>query len=534
MGDMYKMIDELNMIIGALVTVGFVLAALILVGNYFFTSSREHGFPQNISLVTIYALIILIPVFLFLYLPNAAEKKLEHLFSNPDLDQWFRWAIILFFGSLYFFQKKNAERRGLYSFWIVCATLFFGWFVGRWMGMVFISLPILFVLYFTSYHVALSIVPASNVADSQEKLNRFNAFLTYIWGHQKSFWKSPQPDSSTKELEKRIDGSSNFKWGKGIGWTYPHQAAGIMIGANFDVRGPGLFFFNKGEQPLELVDLRVQTRNSTIKAMSREGIPFDAEVSVSFCIDNETWTREQFHQYARANIIQGREPDTNLNGIFPYSKARAKAALSFASKKTHKNGEETKMYWDSRVLAMAEEAARETLSERSIEELWKARVFANSSAAEEISSEMKSQLDLSLRKMGIRLINAKAAGFKFSKDEKDRKKDDEITEQQINAWTVEWQKKRAMMIADGKMEAERIQQEARVYAHSALLTAIAEGLQQARAMNQNLPRYVIALRFIGVLERLVWTQGGSEEEAEQHANTTTSQKNMSSNQREER
>ena len=140
---------------------------------------------------------------------------------------------------------------------------------------------------------------------------------------QLPIWKAAS--NTEKNVEKRIDGAPSFNWINSLVWTYSHQVAGIAKGPNFDVKGPGLFFINKNERPFEIVDLRNQTRNSTIKAISRDGIPFEANTHISFCIDHEIWTREQYHELRRTNIIQGREPDANLQGDFPYSRGRVKA-----------------------------------------------------------------------------------------------------------------------------------------------------------------------------------------------------------------
>ena len=74
-----------------------------------------------------------------------------------------------------------------------------------------------------------------------------------------------------------------------------------------------------------------------------------------------------------------------------------------------------------------------------------------------------------------------------------------------------------MTLANGQAEAERLQQEARAYAHSIVLTAIAEGLQQARAIHPNLPRYVIAMRFVGALEEMLEQQPEADENENQKA-----------------
>jgi len=193
---------------------------------------------------------------------------------------------------------------------------------------------------------------------------------------------------------------------------------------------------------------------------------------------------------------------------------RVKSVLSYRSKKTTVEGEVTER-WDDHVLGVAEQAAREVLAERSIEDLWKARENENSGAAEEIARELKGLIDGTLRTHGIELINAKAIKFSFKNG--NPKEEDKISEQQLATWSVEWERQRSMTLASGQAEAERLQQEARAYAHSILLTAIAEGLQQARAIHPNLPRYVIAMRFVGALEEMLEQQPETDEIEKQKA-----------------
>ncbi|MBK9209626.1 MAG: hypothetical protein IPL71_15525 [Anaerolineales bacterium] len=146
------------------------------------------------------------------------------------------------------------------------------------------------------------------------------------------------------------------------------------------------------------------------------------------------------------------------------------------------------------------------MAERSIEDLWRAQENENSSAAEEIISEMKNLINENLPANGINLIHAKAFNFCFKEGSINEKEEDHITEQQLATWSVEWRRQQAITLENGLAESERIQNEARAYAHSILLTAIAEGLQQARLIHPNLPRYVIAMRFVGALEKMIEQQ----------------------------
>jgi hypothetical protein len=276
-----------------------------------------------------------------------------------------------------------------------------------------------------------------------------------------------------------------------------------------------LIFLGKGKQPFDIVDLRDQSSPSNIKAISKDGISFEAKVTVSFRVDRDAWTKDQHQNLRRENTLlrDAKDPDKNLRGAFPYSNARVKSVLSYRSKKTTISGEETER-WISHVMSVAEEAAREVLAERSIEDLWMARENEGGSAAEEITNQIRNAISHTLRKNGIFLITAKATEFSFKEAGFEKKdggnENDVVSDQQLATWSVEWERQRAMALADGQAESERYQQEARAYAHSILLTAIAEGLQKARAIHPNLPRYVIAMRFIGALEEMIEQQPDAE------------------------
>ena len=102
----------------------------------------------------------------------------------------------------------------------------------------------------------------------------------------------------------------------------------------------------------------------------------------------------------------------------------------------------------------------------------------------------------------------------------EKEEESKIVEQQIMSWSTEWERQRNMSLANGRAESERFQQEARAYAHSILLTAIAEGLQRARTIHPNLPRYIIALRYIGALEEMIERQPETGEGEKQIARAT--------------
>lgn len=510
-GAFFYFTGRLNTCIDAIIMGCSILALIYFAAKYSLKTFTDEGGVYGTYLSVIYFIEIAIAGSAFLWLPS----YLENVLQINKLASILRWAGILIFGFLYFKKLKHAEARGVISFTIHSLLLLASWLIDRWAGILFVALPLLVIYYHIAARVALSIMPFSNPEDKAEERKRIGVFISYLWGLQLPLWKTAS--MKAQEAEKRIDGAPSFiKKLNGLLWTHPHQIAGISNGPKFRADGPGLIFLAKGEQPFEIVDLRNRSGKSKIKAISKDGISLMAEVSIAFVLDSQIWTREMYQDLLRYNTMlrDGKDPNENLDGTFPYSQARARSALSYRSKKIMPEGEEQILRWEDHVLALAEEAAREVLSERSVEDLWKARENETGTAAEEITERIKALIKEPLQRCGITLLTAKASGFSSIDFDINGGKVDEVEEQNIATWSVEWERHRAITHANGQAESDRIQQEAYAYAHSALLTAIADGLKQTRALNPNLPRYVIAMRFISALEKMLEEQSVIDPEAQ--------------------
>jgi len=517
-GTNFDTINKINNLLGYVCAILTGGGLFIYVTKYSIKSIKEQGLGQGALLSTIFILENILGTSLFLGLAWFLPTKIPFITFSLVL-----WIEIYIISLVYFSKRKYAEQRGLRSALLHLIVLSLGWITGQWLGMLFFSAPILFVYYYIIYRIALVIVPASNLENKKEKHQRRMVFLSYAWGLQMPLWNVKAV--STREIDKQLDGAPFLNLFPGMLWTYSHQVVGISNGINFRVEGPGVVFTQKGDQPFEIIDLRNQSRKSTIRAFSRDGIPFLATVNATFAIDREEWNPTLFHQLTRKStmLIKRRDLDQNLKGLFPYSNARVKAALYLRSKISQPDGEIE--YWDDHVLAIAEETAREVLSERNLNELWLEHENENSSALDEIATRMKTIAETPLREKGVRLISIKVVpDFSDSEKEqltkeeqetKDKEVKEKVVKQQIATWSVDRERERSLTRSSNEIEAERIEQEARVYAHSALLTAIAEGLQLARARHPNLPRYIIALRYIGALESMINQQPYNSEDEEQ-------------------
>ena len=257
-GAFFNMTSTLNEYIGAIITGIFLLVVFYRAAKYSIQRLKEDGIGQSIYLSIINILQLLLIAIVFWGIPYLLEKY----FAVKELARWIRWGEIFLWGHFYFRSKKHAETRGHYSFYGHYALFLFAWFIDRWFGTIMIALPLLCIYYYVMSHVAFEIMPASNPEDRKEKHARFKVFLSYTWGLQQPLWKAAS--NTAEEAEKRIDGAPCPIKFDGMIWTYPHQVIGITDGPKFSVDGPGLVFIGKGKQPFDIIDLRDQSRISTI------------------------------------------------------------------------------------------------------------------------------------------------------------------------------------------------------------------------------------------------------------------------------
>ena len=420
-----------------------------------------------------------------------------------------RWIIftIAIITLAYIFCHEYGENRWKYSVIGHIAVLLLGWLIQEWVGILLISLPLLIAYYCSLYNLALIILPTSDPESRAEKRKKFFILISYTWGVQRPLiaveehaWKKP---------EVRIPGDITHDFPiPGFIWTRSHQVVGITSGMKFkSVNGPGLVFTTKLERPLQIMDLRMQIRSNQIDVISKDGIAFKAVIFSAFRLDPETWDQETYEMLRRINpALRGADTLTYTQGSFPFSHLRIQAAIGITSSKST---EDVPIYWDQWVLSVIERETRQVISQMNLDELWRPledRKEAN--ALDAIAEKIKGNAYLTLRSAGILVLVARVVNFSFI-SEKGRL--DGISEQQIATWGSEWERKRTNILADAQAESERSQQEARAYAESLLLNAIAEGLHKTEEINPNLPHYVIAMRFLSALQDLVHQQSAGDE-----------------------
>jgi hypothetical protein len=421
-----------------------------------------------------------------------------------------RWGEVslLLLAAAYYFGHEYGEKRWLNSAIGHIAIVFIGLLFNRWIGLFFITLPVLAVYYFSLYNLAHVILPASNPEDRAEKRKRFMILAAYAWGIQFPIYVVD--GHAWNKLEPRIPG--DFTWDfpvPGLVWTRSHQVAAITGGTQFKrLDGPGVAFTGKLERPFQVFDLRLQLRTNEIDVVSKDGISFKARVFTAFRLDPEAWDKETYEKMRRMNpVLRGADKPTHTLGSFPFSHQRIQATLGVTSTKAAMGDQ--LIYWDQWAVNIVEKTARKVLSQKNLDELWRpARDEKYANALDGIANEIKEEAFPVLRSAGVLVFAARVVNFNFPGEQGQV---DDISKQQIATWGSEWDGKSSKILSEAQAESEYAQQEARAYAQSILLDSIAQGLQKAQKMHPDLPRYIIAMRFLSSFQAYLRRQPAGNE-----------------------
>lgn len=550
MEDVLSFIEAINTGIGYLVLAFFLLALLLWVISYTARRVRSYrdkgedagkGVFLGILALVEGAILAYVLVLLPESLANSADKNLHgrlgaFVFLSKAAEQemhWytaahtFRWILLYLIvpGLAYLIFIKFRGKQAFLAMLAILTIALFGWLYEHWVGILLISLPIYIVLIYLLYRLAQVVIPTSDPDSSEERKQKFRVLLFYVLGIQYPYWAVKT--SAGREIEKRYDGDYFSGLAEpGTVWSRSHQVVGISAGIEFDqVEGPGVVFMKTYNRPVAVVDLRTQIRTSDVEATTKDGVSIKVVVFTSFALDKEDWPKKGW----KPDEIKRLSTDMRVNpyledglridrkiGSFPYSTARVKAALSTAGiHSAYKVQDGGPIYWDQWALAQVENAARQVVSQRNLNELWHpVKNGPGVSALDEMAVPIREIVEPRLRQAGVNLYGARIVNFKIDKEHA-------ISKQSIESWKALWTQK----IKALESEAEAIYKEeiekAHAYAKSAILDAIADGIEKARQEHPDLPRHVIAVYFIHSIEEYIQRRPEAQtpEEAKQRIET---------------
>jgi hypothetical protein len=432
--------------------------------------------------------------------------------KKPWLIESIRWILfaITIFTTAYLLGHKYGARRWEYSSIGHILVFFAGWAVNRWIGIIFISMPLVAVYYCSLYVLAQNIMPTAAPENKQEKWEKFLILVSYTWGIQRPLYATGE--NAWSEIETRIPGRDLVSIHiPGLIWTRPHEVVGITSGMKFKgVDGPGLVFTKKQERPMQIMDLRSQVRSAEIDVVSKDGVGFRVLIFAEFRLDPEEWDQKTYNDLRPKNpILRGADKINHREGSFPFSSLRLQAAISTTG--SNANHDAT-LYWDKWSLSVIESETRQIISQLNLDELWRPREDKKGiNALDEIANKLMERSKIKLRTNGILLLAARVVNFRFPKV---NGKTDRVSEQQISTWEAEWARKNSEILDKARAESERNQLEARAYAESVLLSSIAEGLKKTEDKNSSLPNFVISMRFLSALQDLIHQTNEDEIETE--------------------
>lgn len=490
------------------------IAALIGLNIWFFLDSRKKikKNKMGISDFAIQFFILILAeafvIFAVWLLPLLIHIILPWNFLRGLL----RWGIFtgIVFLIVRVYGREYGENRWKYSTIGHIIILLLGWTTARWVGIIFLSLPLIAFYYLAVYEHAMVVLPTSIPEDRAERMKRFIILAAYTWGIQ--FPIMVVAEHAWKKPSVRIPGdfTRDYKV-PGLVWTKSHQVAAITGGTQFKrVDGPGLVFTGKLERPLQIVDLRLQLRTKEIDVVSNEGIRFVARVFTAFRMDPESWDKDTYAQLRLANpLMRGASAPSYTRGSFPFSHFRVQAAMGVTSSKAAPG--DIFIYWDQWALDVVENEARKILSQKTLDELWRPQDDRNlANALDVIATELKEKVSPQLRAAGILVYAARVVNFKFVTA--DGQSEDTIPNRQIESWWLDKERKRIQIISEAEAKAEKMRQEARAYAEALFLNSMVQGLQKTQRLHPQLPRYVIAMRFLSSLESYIHNRPDNSDE----------------------
>lgn len=525
-------IEAINTGIGYIVLGLFLLTLLALVGRYtvqrirsYIEKGEDAGKGMFLGILALAEALFL--AYLLVLLPdtlsNSADRNLHErlgalVFLSKSAEQemhWYtaahtyRWILLYLIlpGILYLMFRKYRGKHAFFAMLAILTLALFGWLYEHWIGIILIAAPIFAVILYLIYRLAQVVIPSSDPDSREEHWRKFRVLLFYVLGIQYPYWVVKT--SAGREIEKRYDG--DFFSGiaePGTAWSRSHQVLGISAGIEFDqIEGPGVVFMKTYNRPVAVVDLRTQIRTSEVDATTKDGVSIKVVVFTSFAMDREDWPKKGWKpdEIKRLSIDMRVNPyledglriDRKI-GSFHYSTARVKAALSTAGiHSAYRVQDGDTIHWDQWALAQVENAARQVVSQRNLNELWHpVKNGPGVSALDEMAIPIREIVEPRLRQAGINLFGARIVNFAIGKDSTIRK-------QQIETWKALWTQKIKALESEAEAIFKEEIEKAHAYAKSAILDAIADGIEKARQEHPDLPRHVIAVYYIHAIEEYI-------------------------------
>lgn len=293
---------------------------------------------------------------------------------------------------------------------------------------------------------------------------------------------SPPPKAEKREKGKRKKGKTavmpehltdlpaSFYYLES-GMVASHQALAVVKGSGFSrAAGPGFVILFKKERISQLVDVRRHSRMVIVKANTRDGIPIEMPIFVTF----QVWQQQE-------EIAPG-EPAYHYNpdGIFHVNYAGSVIDGDSAS------------HWADLVTPLAANLFVTEIARHNLDQLYDADSDGNGPKGE-INRQVQRALERSDRLEGIDIINVASGAIQLP---------EVVREQRIKKWQAQWQREIMMKKALGDAEVELRLKHARARAQIEIIQKITQSIVASSRSGISVTE-IVALRMIEAMEEAV-------------------------------
>lgn len=271
----------------------------------------------------------------------------------------------------------------------------------------------------------------------------------------------------------------------GAGFLFSHQAAAITRGNGYSrADGPGLVFLHGGESIAQLFDLRPHSRRQSVSALTRDGIPVETSVSITF-------------QVRRPSTDQRRPRSIESDAIpYPYDRD-ALFDLTYTASVV----DDDKRDWTEQVAPQAATMLVTEIGKYTLDELL---VGAGSEPMSEIRERIKAGLkeqqtnsEFQMLSKGIDIVGVGVGALELP---------GEVVAKRITTWQVAWRNRISQEVVSGDIEAQRLYAQARARAQVENIENLLTSIEAMRKQTGVDLHQVVMLRVVEILEAVLATR----------------------------
>jgi len=271
----------------------------------------------------------------------------------------------------------------------------------------------------------------------------------------------------------------------GAGFLFSHQAAAITRGGGYSrAAGPGFVFLNSGESIAQVFDLRPQSRKQSVSATTRDGIPVETSVSVTFQVRRLSPHERRPRSIEADDIPYRYDPDA----LFELRYAGAM------------EGEERRA-WTEQVCPQAATLLVGEIGKYTLDDLL---VSGGAEPLKEIKQAIKRGLESQqgdetqqTLPRGIEIVGVGVGGLELP---------EHVALQRLSTWQVEWQSKVTQEVVGGEIEAKRLYDQARARAQMENVENLLMSIEAMRHQSQAELHDLVMKRLVETLEAMTATR----------------------------